>query len=166
MPNKHPTLFVLTCDFLHSLLPTHQRESFYVDSCQRMSMGMLRKEIIYGCFWLFKPKRFFKGIIPKWKSMMVGIILRTLPWDTEVHKRFADILDTVQKNFPSDFPSPRKRKYCIFLFAFGQLFVSQSKYLQNIHACSIFKINSREGNNTGSLAEFYLLDMVRTGYSV
>lgn len=41
--------------------------------------------------------------------MMVGIILRTLPWDTEVHKCFADILDTVQKNFPSDFPSPRKK---------------------------------------------------------
>lgn len=110
MQNKHPSLPVLTCDSLHSPLPTHQRQSFCVDSCQRMSMGMLRKEIIYACFWLFKPINFFKGIFQKWKSMMVGIVLRTLPWDTEVHKCSADILDTVQKNFPSDFPSPEKKK--------------------------------------------------------
>lgn len=40
---------------------------------------------------------------------MVGIILRTLPWDTKVNKCFADILDTMQKNFASDFPSHSKK---------------------------------------------------------
>lgn len=77
--------------------------------------------LAFGCS---NRNTFLKGIFLKWKSMMVGIILRALPWDTEVHKCFADILDTVQKNFPSDFPSPREKKNCIFLFAFGQLFVS------------------------------------------
>lgn len=37
--------------------------------------------------------------------MSVGIVLRTLPWDTEVNKCFADILDAVHENFASDFPS-------------------------------------------------------------
>lgn len=40
---------------------------------------------------------------------MVGILLRTLPWDTKVHKCFADSLDTVQENLPSDFPSHSKK---------------------------------------------------------
>lgn len=59
---------------------------------------------------------------------MVGIMLRTLPWDNEAHKCFADILDAAQENFPSDFSSHSKKNVTsalnVFLFTCGHVFAA------------------------------------------
>lgn len=55
-------------------------------------------------------------------------MLRTLPWDSEAHKCFADILDAAQENFPSDFPSHSKKDVTSilnnFLFTCGHVFTA------------------------------------------
>lgn len=55
-------------------------------------------------------------------------MLRTLPWDSEARKCFADILDAAQENFPSDFPSHSKKDVTSilnnFLFTCGHVFTA------------------------------------------
>lgn len=163
---KTPTFLALTCDFLHSLLPSHQRQTFRVDSCQRMSVGALRQGTILpvlGCSnWnTFVKESFGSGnqwVLASYSEHCPG----TPKWTNALLIFWTQCTRILQVIFHLT-----ARKIAHFLIYMRASICSLSKHLQNTNAHSGFLKSTAEKEMTQALlAEFYLLGLVRMGYSV